>query len=207
MNVHLYKTKEITLPRSRTISDQQVLDATVEFVGHHSVAKLTFASLSTATGLSPATLVQRFGTKKRLLTAVTKHCLQSIEPAFIQARSKHDSPLQAIYAAFATMSEAVTSVEEFANGQIFFNLALTDSEANDLLRQSMDQSRSRIERLLVEAIEAKELWPCDTRTLALTLQTTYEGAITTWLVYQKGDTKTWVTSRLANVIEPHKITS
>jgi len=194
------------LSRSRIISDQQVLNATVKFVARYGVAKLTFASLSTATGLSPATLVQRFGTKKELLTAVTKHCLQGMEPTFIQNRDKHASPLRAVYAAFATMSEAVTSVEEFANGQIFFYLALTDPETNDLLYKSMDQSLGTIEQLLIEATETKELSPCDTRALALTLQTTYEGAITTWLVYQKGDIKTWVTSRLENVIEPYKIT-
>ncbi|MET1032942.1 MAG: TetR family transcriptional regulator [Candidatus Saccharimonadales bacterium] len=191
------------MPRTRTISDQQVLNATIELVGRYGVAKLTFASLSVHTGLSAATLVQRFGTKKQLLTAVTKHCLQSMVPILEGAQNEHDSPLQAIYAAFESMAGAVTSVEEFANGQVFFYLALTDSETNDLLRQSMTESRVKIEQMLDEAVAAKELGPCDTNALALTLQSIYEGAITTWLVYQEGDIKSWVRNRLIEATKPY----
>lgn len=192
------------MPRTRSISDQQVLDATIAFVGRHGVAKLTFASLSTSVGLSAATLVQRFGTKKQLLIAVTKHCLQSMVPLIDAAQRAHTSPLQAIYAAFGTMAGAVTSVEEFANGQVFFYLALTDTETNALLQQSMAESRNAIQRLLDESIQAKELVPCDTAMLALTLQSVYEGAITTWLVYQQGDIASWVTGQLVTTIDPYR---
>lgn len=179
----------------------------MKLVGQHGVAKLTFASLSAYTGLSGATLVQRFGTKKRLLTAVTKHCLQSMVPILTEAQNNYSSPLQALYAAFEIMASAVTSVGEFANGQIFFYLALTDPETNELLRQSMTESRVKIQQMLNDAIEAEELNACDTGALALTLQSQYEGAITTWLVYQDGDIQSWVKDQLAGVIKPHKITS
>lgn len=194
------------MSRTRTISDEQVLNATITLVGQHGVAKLTFASLSAYTGLSGATLVQRFGTKRQLLTAVTKHCLQSMVPILTEAQTNYPSPLQALYAAFETMASAVTSVGEFANGQIFFYLALTDPETNELLRQSMTESRVKIQQLLNDAVEAKELNTCDTRALALTLQSQYEGAITTWLVYQGGDIQSWVKDQLDEVIKPHTIT-
>lgn len=183
-----------------------MLDATVELVGRHGVAKLTFASLSAHTGLSAATLVQRFGTKKQLLTAVTRHCLQSMAPTLDKAQNEHTSPLQAIYAAFESMASAVTSVEEFANGQVFFYLALTDPETNVLLRRSMAGSRNKIQELLDKAVRAKELAPCDTVALALALQSVYEGAITTWLVYQQDSIGSWVKDRLAEAIKPYKLT-
>ena len=194
------------MSRTRTISDQQVLDATIELVGRQGVSRLTFASLSVATGLSAATLVQRFGTKKQLLTAVTKHCLQSMVPIITKAQNEHDSPLQAIYVAFESLAGAITSVEEFANGQVFFYLALTDPETNALLRQSMIESRNKIEQLLDEAVRIKELKACDTTALAMTLQTVYEGAITTWLVYQQNDIKSWVTGLLSEAVKPYKAT-
>ena len=192
------------MSRIRTISDEKILNATIELVGRHGVDKLTFASLSSHTGLAPATLVQRFGTKQRLLTAVTKHCLQSMAPTLVAARDEYASPLQAILMAFTSMAKAVTSVKEFANGQVFFYLALTDKEANALLHKSTMESLEKIRQLLNEAVQAKELRPCDTAALALSLQTTYEGAITTWLIYQQGTTEEWVTNRLVEVLTPYK---
>jgi AcrR family transcriptional regulator len=191
------------MPRTRTISDQKVLNATIELVGRHGVEKLTFASLGAHIGLSPATLVQRFGTKQQLLAAVTRYCLESMPPTF--ANAKGGSPLQAMYAAFGTMAKAVTSVEEFANGQVFFYLALTDSATNILLHKSMAESRNAIQQLLDEAVKLKEINPCNTAVLALTLQTVYEGAITTWLVYQQGSVESWVLNQLEAVIEPYRI--
>jgi len=180
------------MPRTRTISDTQVLDATITFVGRHGVDKLTFASLSEHIGLSPATLVQRFGSKKGLLAAVTRYCLQSMLPTLNKAESENVSPLNAVYAAFESMAKAVTTVNEFANGQVFFYLALTDPEMNTLFN---------------EAMKVNEIKRCDTTSLALTLQSMYEGAITTWLVYQQDDVQSWVSDRLTQVIEPYKITS
>lgn len=193
------------MPRSRTISDEQILNATIELVGHHGVDKLTFASLSAHTGLAPATLVQRFGTKQQLLAAVAKHCLQSMVPTLAAAQFDQASPLQAILAAFRSMAKAVTSVEEFANGQVFFYLALTDKETNTLLSESMKESLEKVRQMLDDAIQVKELNPCDTAMLALTIQTTYEGAITTWLVYQQGTIESWVEDRLTAVIKPYEI--
>ena len=195
------------MPRTRTISDTQVLDATITFVGRHGVDKLTFASLSEHIGLSPATLVQRFGSKKGLLAAVTRYCLQSMLPTLNKAESENVSPLNAVYAAFESMAKAVTTVNEFANGQVFFYLALTDPEMNTLLNKSMTEARIKIEQLLNEAMKVNEIKRCDTTSLALTLQSMYEGAITTWLVYQQDDVQSWVSDRLTQVIEPYKITS
>lgn len=193
------------MPRSRTISDKEVLDTTIRLVGLHGVDKLTFAALSTHTGLAAATLVQRFGTKQQLLTAVTKHCLQSMVPIMVKAQHEHASPLQAIYAAFGMMARSITSVREFANGQVFFYLALTDPETNALLHKSMTESRDKIEQLLRDAMRANELKPCETKALALTLQSVYEGAITTWLVYQEDSIETWVNDRLIEATSPYKL--
>lgn len=54
------------MPRQKTRSDEHVLDAALALVHEGGIERLTFAALAGRCGLSPATLVQRFGTKADL---------------------------------------------------------------------------------------------------------------------------------------------
>ena len=57
------------MPRKRTISDQDLLDAALTVVRAAGPEALTFAAAASASGLAASTLVQRFGTKAGLLRA------------------------------------------------------------------------------------------------------------------------------------------
>lgn len=57
------------MARKRTVSDKDLLAATFDVLHRLGPAGLTFAAVADATGLSPATLVQRFGSKQALLQA------------------------------------------------------------------------------------------------------------------------------------------
>lgn len=57
------------MPRKRTISDQDLLDAALVVVRAAGPEALTFAAAAGASGLAASTLVQRFGTKAGLLRA------------------------------------------------------------------------------------------------------------------------------------------
>src|SRR5262245_15778206 len=54
------------MPRPKTLSDRNVLEAANRLIHERGPEALTFASLSEACGLSAATLVQRFGSKAQL---------------------------------------------------------------------------------------------------------------------------------------------
>ena len=55
------------MARTKRLSDEVVLDAALELVHRRGPDALTFGSLSEASGLSPATLVQRFQDKSKLM--------------------------------------------------------------------------------------------------------------------------------------------
>ena len=59
-------------PRPRTVSDQAILAATARVIGDLGPAKLTLARVASEVGLAPATLVQRFGSKRGLLLALAE---------------------------------------------------------------------------------------------------------------------------------------
>jgi len=67
------------MPRRKTLSDEEVLVAASRLLHEHGPDALTFESLGRACGLSPATLVQRFGTKARLKQATLLHAWDGLD--------------------------------------------------------------------------------------------------------------------------------
>jgi AcrR family transcriptional regulator len=57
------------MARYRKISDEDVVESVATLLARDGPAALTFAAASKATGLSPATLVQRYGSRDALLQA------------------------------------------------------------------------------------------------------------------------------------------
>jgi AcrR family transcriptional regulator len=60
------------MPRPRTVSDEAILDAVRDLAHRIGPARLTFAAVAAEVGLSAATLVQRFGSRRDLLLAADK---------------------------------------------------------------------------------------------------------------------------------------
>lgn len=67
------------MPRAKTISDETVLDAVLALVTAAGPAALTFARAGHAAGLSPATLVQRYGNREALLQATLLHAWDRLD--------------------------------------------------------------------------------------------------------------------------------
>lgn len=191
------------MPRNRTITDQEVLEAAIRLVGKEGVGEVTFASLGDVVGLAPSTLVQRFGTKQGLLAAATEHCLQTMGLTFEQAARRHDSPLAALRAGLVAAAGSITSAQEFANGQAFLYLGLTDAVLSQKLQDTLRQMCDEVEVLLKKAITAEEIVPTDTYKLAQVIQAVYEGATITWAVYRQNSIEAWVGELTNEVIKPY----
>ncbi|WBY06419.1 hypothetical protein PIB19_12505 [Sphingomonas sp. 7/4-4] len=64
--------------RSKTVSDVALLDLLLPALRGDGPAGLTFSKASNAAGLSPASLVQRFGTRDAMIAAVLSHAWDSL---------------------------------------------------------------------------------------------------------------------------------
>jgi len=67
------------MPRPKVQSDEQVLDAALALLHKNGTAALTFAALANLSGLSAATLVQRFGSKTELTQRVLLHAWDRLD--------------------------------------------------------------------------------------------------------------------------------
>lgn len=192
------------MTRPRTVEDEAVLAAAIDVIGCVGPAEVTLARVAAEVGLSPATLVQRFGSKRNLLLAVARHGSGGGETAFDRARERHQSPLAVLVAGLCSLTSPVASPETMANHLAFLQLDLRDPDFHQLALAGARRLRERIERLLEEAAEAGELASCDTALLARAVQTTLNGALVTWAIYREGSVDEWLRVQLEALLGPYR---
>lgn len=78
MNVHSF-IYDGPVPRRKQVPDSEVLDVALDVLHARGPQALTFAALAAASGLAPATLVQRFGGKADLLRRALLHAWDRLE--------------------------------------------------------------------------------------------------------------------------------
>jgi AcrR family transcriptional regulator len=190
--------------RPRTASDDDILAATGRAIGRIGPARLTLANVADEVGLAPATLLQRFGSKRGLLLAFSARGAPAAAEAFAAARSAHPSPLAALSAALVGMTRGVRTPAELANHLALLQIDLSDP---DFHRHALDQARvvrEEIRALLDAAVAAGELATCDTERLARAVQATYNGALVTWAIFREGSVADWLDEELARLLQPYR---
>ena len=190
------------MPRPKTVADDAVLDAAVRVIDRAGPGHLTLAAVAREVGLAPATLVQRFASKRGLLLAIARRASDDAGSSLRAAARRHRSPLRAIASGLVAMSSSVASPEALANQLAFLQLDLQDPEFHELALAHTAAVRDEIRTLLDAAVAAGELVEQDTARLAQAVQTTYNGAMITWAVYRKGRLESWLRRELDTLLSP-----
>jgi AcrR family transcriptional regulator len=189
-------------PRPRTATDAALLTAAARAVSRVGPSRLTLADVAAEAGVAPATLVQRFGSKRGLLLALAKQG-SSAAAGEMAAFRAYDSPLAALRAFAECMAGMAPSPEELANHLAFLVIDLTDPEFHC---HALEQARAfqvELHALLDAAVAAGEVAPCDTARLARLLQETLHGALVTWAIYREGTAREWVRQELEMLLTPY----
>jgi AcrR family transcriptional regulator len=192
------------MPRPRTVSDEAILEATFRVISRFGPADLTLAHVAKEVGLSPATLLQRFGSKRGLLLALAKSSAESVEGCFAALRAEHKSPLEALIAGALTMARMTTSPEELSNGLAFLQMDLSDPEFHRLALENSARIQNGYHILIEEAIKANELIPCDARKLARAVSAVSSGSIIEWAIHRKGTAAAWVEADLKTLVDRYR---
>src|SRR6266852_2475430 len=101
-------------PRPRVTSDADILTATQRVVSRLG-PNLTLADVAKEAGVSPATLVQRFGSKRGLLLALASSGSKGLPEEFARIRAAHRSPIAAIAGVGDCMAAMAESPETLSN--------------------------------------------------------------------------------------------
>jgi AcrR family transcriptional regulator len=194
-------------PRPRTIADEQILEAAVKVIGRVGPGNLTLADVGKEAGLSAATLVQRFGSKRGLLLAMATSAAESTDACFDMVRAAHASPLAALVAAATDITRYFDTPEEVANHLAFLQMDLSDPDFRRLMLISSKKTLEGYRRLLRDAVDAGHLFECDTERLARAITAICGGSLIQWAVFRQGTAVAWVRQDVDAVLEPYRARS
>src|SRR2546423_12577864 len=172
-------------PRPRETTDEQLLAATYRVVSRLG-PNLTLADVAKEAGVSPATLMQRFGSKRGLLLAFAASGPQMLGDEFTRIRAKYRSPIAAVFGLADCVAAMAHTPETLSNSLAFLQMDLVDP---DFHKHALAHSRGMvagIRGLLDEAVAAGELQRCDTARLARAVQGLIGGSLLQWSIDREG---------------------
>jgi AcrR family transcriptional regulator len=190
--------------RPRTASDEELLAATTRAVSRVGPSRLTLADVAAEAGVSAATLVQRFGSKRGLLLALAREGSAGLGEQMAGIRAAHPSPMEALRAVADCLTGMAASPEELANHLAFLCIDLTDA---DFHRHALEHARAfqgELKALLGAAVDAGELAACDTDSLARLIQELLHGALVTWAIFREGTARDWLRRDLEMLLAPYR---
>ena len=159
--------------------------------------------LADEVGLSPATLVQRFGSKRGLLLAIAASGSEDPTPQVARLRQRHGSPLAALREFLLGFARMASTPDEMANQLAFFQMDLTDPDLRRVTRVVLASNERAVTGLLRDAVAAGELRRLDPESLAPVLLTVAQGSLLSWAVHRKGSARAWARRHVETALEPY----
>ena len=192
-------------PRPRTVSDEDLINATMRVMSRLGPVKLTLAEVAKEAGVTAATLVQRFGSKRAMMLKISSDAAGSADACFAMVRAAHPrSPLAAIYAAATAMTEHMGTPEELANSLAFLQIDISDP---DFHAHTLEMSKKHVagyRALLRDAIAAGELEPHDTLRMARAINAIAGGSLIAWAIFREGTAERWVRRDVETLLAPYR---
>lgn len=192
------------MPRTRTISDAKILAATARVISCVGPTRLTLADVGAEVGLAPATLLQRFGSKRGLLLALVEQGVAAVDQCFVDVRTASSNAFSAVIKAASDLAEHVRTPEELANSLAFFQIDLADPEFHRLALEHSRRVRAGYRLLLDDAIVEGDLVECDTAALASALQAVAAGSLLNWAIHREGSLAAWVRADIETLVAPYR---
>lgn len=181
------------MPRPRTLTDVQILDAALVVSRRTGVDRMSFAVVAGECGLSAATLVQRFGTVVNLRRQTLLRAWEQVEARTVALGERlQATPAGAVDLLVGLSAPYDTDIEEFAQGLLLLREDLRDPE---LRRRGASWKQT-----LVEVLAACFRGSTDAPTEAADLLVTHwQGAVLWWAFAPKQDLREHLRERLTRL--------
>jgi AcrR family transcriptional regulator len=191
-------------PRPRSASNDDILDGVVRAIARVGPARLALTDVAEETGLAPATLVQRFGSKRGMLLAALERGIDDASRRLSEIRGQLQSPVAALVAVATDVARQGGAPVAAANHLAFLQGELDDP---DVHRLALDRSRRAVagyRGLIAEAVAAGELAGADPGRLARTIHAVVSGSLGQWAIHREGTLVRWVEEDVDAVLAPYR---
>jgi AcrR family transcriptional regulator len=196
--------RQAPAPSRRKVSDDDIYAAAQRAMTRRGPHELTLADIGAEAGVSAGRLVQRFGSKRALLLALSERFAGSAGAVFESLRAAHPGPLATLRGYAACMADLASTPEALARNLAYLQIDLTDPEFRAHLLANARATRREIEHLLKAAIDGGDLRrDTDTRSLARAIEAVIGGSLMTWACYREGGAASWIRRDLDAVLDPY----
>jgi AcrR family transcriptional regulator len=191
-------------PRPRKVSDEQLFAATYAVMNRVGPRDLTLAAIAREAGVTAAVLVQRFGSKRQLLLALSEKHADGTGEMLASLAKRHRSPIAALRAYADCMATMAASPAAVVRNLSYLQIDLTDSDFRKHLVKQAKATRIGLRRLIDAAKDAGELVPTvRSAQLARTVEALLSGSMLSWAFYQRGTAAQWMRDDLDAVLAPY----
>jgi AcrR family transcriptional regulator len=191
-------------PRPRKVTDSQLFAATHKAMSRVGPGDLTLAAIAEEAGVTAAVLVQRFGSKRALLLALSEKCADGAGDLIAALAKQRASPLAALRAYADCMAGMAASPAALSRSLAYLQIDLTDPDFRKHLVRQARATRAGLRRLVRAASEAGELTPnVKPAQLARTIESVLSGSLLTWAFYRQGTAGQWMRADLKAVLAPY----
>jgi AcrR family transcriptional regulator len=189
--------------RRRKVTDDEVFAAAQRAMSRRGPHELTLADIAGEAGVTAGLLVQRFGSKRDLMVALSARFAGSAGAIFAGLRAAHRGPLATLRAYAACMADLAATPEALLRNLAYLQLDLTDDVLRGHLVENARATRREIEALLESAVAAGELRrDVDVRSLARSVEVVVSGSLMTWATYREGRAVDAIVRDLDAVLAP-----
>jgi AcrR family transcriptional regulator len=186
------------------VSDDELFSATHAVMNRVGPGELTLAAIAREAGVTAAVLVQRFGSKRALLLALSERFAGSAGAMIDLVARQHRSPLAAIRNYAECVAGMASTPAAFARSLAYLQIDLTDPDFRGHLVKHARATRQGLARLLARAVEAGELSAgASPARLARAVETAISGSMLTWAFYQDGPAAQWIRTDVDAALAPY----
>lgn len=191
--------------RPRTISDERLLAGVASAVGKVGPARLTLADVAREAGVTTGALVQRFGSKRGLLLAFTRHGSEDFIAAARAGYAAAPDPVSGLIDVLVDLVDADMSAQEFTHHLGFLNLELADDDFREPLAAARQRFRDELAGYLGDAIAAGLLRVPDVPALVEVLDALWHGTQISWALFRDGTRAQQMRRTVTTVLAPYRV--
>jgi len=196
-------SKQLITGRRLKVSDEHVFAAAQRAMSRRGPHELTLADIAREAGVTPGRLVQRFGSKRALLTALSERFAGNASAVFAELHAAHSAPLAALRAYARCVADLAPTPETLLRHLAYLQRDLADDLLRRHLVENARATRREIKSLLKAAVERGELRrDVDPEGLARTVETVIGGSLMSWATYREGRAADWINRDLESVLAP-----
>lgn len=168
-------------------TDDALLDAAEQVLMAQGHSSFTLARAGAAAGVSPATLIKRFGSKERLFLRLSQRWVASLDPLLTEAAAPHTSPLARFRAVALHSYTDLDQPARAANQLAALAIDLQDDEMRGWLYVGWGHVGQHLARHAADAVDAGELVDApEPEQLARIVLGAMEGGCILWSVHPLG---------------------